>query len=165
MSDIKLEIITAQSKEAFRSLFNLYHHDLVNMRRTLFPTVDEKGYYDYNAIEEYFADENKDKVHLYLIRHQNHPAGFIVVTIPPFVKQGCDYCIHEFFITGNVRGTGIAGRACEALFSLHPGRYSLLVIQENVVAKAFWKKIVDKFSSDIKSSENNDGDTTYMFSV
>ena len=149
MNSIKLDIITGKDKEVFRSMFNLYHHDLVCMKPSLFPVVDEKGFYDYTAIEEYFLPDNKDKVTLYIVRYENHPAGFIVLTKPPFVKKGCNYCIHEFFITSNLRGAGIAGQTCEALFSLHPGRYSLLVIRENIVAKAFWKKTIEKAGHDI----------------
>mgnify|MGYP003623971921 CR=1 FL=1 len=40
-----------------------------------------------------------------------------------------------------------------------------LFIQENVVAKAFWKKIIDRAGSDIEPSQNDNDDLTYVFSV
>lgn len=163
MDAIQLCAIGRQDKETFRTLLNLYHHDLAQLRPSLFPAVDDSGFYDYTAVEEFFRDDIFDDLSLYWVRHHGHLAGFIVLSKPPYVKEGCDYCIQEFFIVGSYRKTGVGGSACKKVFLQHPGRYCLRIIQENALALSFWKKQIERVGKDIVCE--SDDDITYLFTV
>jgi len=135
MANIKLRILEEGDKEVFRNLVNLYQHDLSMIAAFLFPTVDEKGFYDYETIEEYFTSKAivEGKLFLYLIMHNDNIAGFCVLTKAPYVlKTDCDYCINEFFIIGSYRRKGIAHEACKVIFEQHPGRYCFEMIDYNI---------------------------------
>ena len=152
MTNIKLQIIGENDREVFRNLFNLYQHDLSMIADFLFPTVDERGFYDYETIEEYFASNAlcQGKLFMYLITADGNIAGFCLLTQAPYViKAGCDYCINEFFIIGSYRKKGIAREACKVIFERHPGRYCFEVIDSNVRAKSFWKKLVTELGTDV----------------
>ena len=152
MTKVKLQIIKESDKEVFRNLFNLYQHDLSMIADFLFPTVDERGYYDYETIEEYFTSDarSQGKLFMYLIIADDNIAGFCLLTKVPFVtKAGCDYCINEFFIIGSSRKKGIAHEACKVIFERHPGRYCFEVIDNNVKALSFWKKLIAEVGTDV----------------
>jgi len=152
MTNIKLQIIGEGDREVFRNLFNLYQHDLSMIADFLFPTVDERGFYDYETIEEYFTSNElrQGKLFMYLITVDDNIAGFCLLTGAPYViKTGCDYCINEFFIIGSYRKKGIAREACKVIFERHPGRYCFEVIDNNVRAKSFWKKLIAEIGTDI----------------
>ena len=161
-SMITLHAIDENSKELFRQLFNLYHHDLALLDPSLFPAIDDKGFYDYTAIEEYFNPEIRDKIFLYLIRCDDGIAGFCVISQAPYVKTGCDYCIQEFFITGNRRRQGLGREACQTLFTRHQGRYSLYVIEENITAQTFWTKLIGEVGREIVMEKDR---TVFTFTV
>jgi len=153
MTNIKLQIIEEQDRETFRNLFNLYQHDLSMIADFLFPTVDERGFYDYETIEEYFTSNalSEGNLFMYLIIAADNIAGFCVLTKPPYViKADCDYCINEFFIIGSYRKKGIAREACKVIFDQHPGRYCFEVIDNNVRAKSFWKKLIAEVGYDVE---------------
>lgn len=162
MSNITLQKIHKHDKEILRNLFNLWHHDLSVMDCSLFPDVDSKGFYDYAAVEEYFENEIQDKLFAYFVRYNGALAGFCIISKPPYVKVGCDYCIQEFFITGNYREKGIGSETCKIVFSKHPGRYCLHTIDRNIKAKSFWLKLINLIGTDILIE--NDG-KDFIFSV
>lgn len=162
MFKVTLQAIREHDKEVLRHLFNLWHHDLAMMDCSLFPNVDDKGFYDYTAIEEYFENEIQDQLFVYFVRYNHALAGFCIISKPPYVKAGCDYCIQEFFITGNYREKGIGSEACKAIFSKHPGRYCLSIIDNNLKAKSFWTKLINSVGTEILiEKEGND----FIFSV
>ena len=152
MTNIKLRIIEEDDREVFRNLFNLYQHDLSMIADFLFPTVDKRGFYDYETIEEYFSSSalSQGKLFMYLIIVDDNIAGFCLLTKAPYViKAGCDYCINEFFIIGSYRRKGIAREACKVIFKQHPGRYCFEVIDNNDRAKSFWKKLIAEVGTDV----------------
>jgi len=160
---INLKQPNESEREALRNLFNLWHHDLAIMDSTLFPNIDDRGFYEYTATDIYFEDKFHDKLLPYFVRYNGELAGFCILSKPPYViKQGCDWCIQEFFITGNFRRKGIGIKACEAVFSKHPGRYCLEVVDNNVKAKAFWAGLVNSVGVDVVVGNN---DTVFSFMV
>ena len=162
LDDIKLHLIDGSDKEVLRNLFNLYHHDLSIIDNSLFPTVDQRGFYDYTAIEEYFHNEFlRDELFVYLIRYSGNIAGFCVISKAPYVKSGCDYCIQEFFITGNYRKKSLGSETCKFVFNKHPGRYCLQIIGNNIKAKSFWRKLINVVGAEIVI-ENNDTVFTFL---
>ena len=149
MANIKLQIIEESDKELFRNLFNLYQHDLSMIADFLFPNVDARGFYDYETVEEFYNFKDQDKLLMYLITVDDNIAGFCLLTKAPYVlKKDCDYCINEFFIIGSYRGKGIVYEICKVIFAQHPGRYSLEVIDANVRAMSFWKKLIVEVGTD-----------------
>ena len=140
---VELQKTKAGDELAFANMFNLYHYDLAKFLPELYPSVDEDGYYDRNAALEYL-NMPPAKVQTSFIRYMGKIAGLAVLTFPPFVKPGCDYCIQELFVLRALRGQGIAREACEKIFCEFPGRYCALVLENNIEALAFWDKVTAK---------------------
>jgi len=152
MSNIQLRIIEEGDKELFRNLFNLYQHDLSMTADFLFPTVDARGFYDYETVEEFYTSNalRHGKLLMYLITVDDNIAGFCLLTKAPYViRADCDYCINEFFIIGYYRQKGIAREACKVIFAQHPGRYCFEVIDNNSRALSFWMKLVAEVGTDV----------------
>lgn len=152
---INLRVATGTDKELYRNLFNMYHNDLAPYCDDLVE-VDEEGYYDKEAVECYF---NKDEnIIPYVIMKNDKVVGVIVLTKPPYVKKGCDYCIQEFFVLSPLRGKNVAEEVCKQLTDKYPGKYCLSVLNKNTRAINFWRKFIDKYAtkeSEVKLDEQS----------
>ena len=165
LQPINLKQPSTGHREALRNLFNLWHHDLSIMDCTLFPHMDDNGYYEYTATDVYFDSDDtvRDKLLAYFIRYNNELAGFCIISKPPYIlKQDCDYCVGEFYITGNFRRKGVAGDACRLIFAKHPGRYCLETIENNTAAKRFWTKLINSVGTNILIERDG---TLFSFTV
>jgi predicted acetyltransferase len=150
--DKMIELRTAENKdkELYRNMFNMLHNDISPYNNELLE-VDEKGYFDKDTIECYFnGDEN---VFPYVITYNNKIAGCVVISKPPYVKPGCDFCIQELFVLGLYRGKDIASGACLYLLEKYKGKYCVIVLKENHRAMKFWRKFIDNNATMILEEE------------
>ncbi len=125
-----------------------------------FQELDESGYLDANAVDVYF--DNNASVIPYIVLKDNHIIGILVLSKPPYVKPGFDYCIQEFFLIGSSRGKGIADKVIHELLMLHPGKYCFIVLKHNLRAMKFWNRICSDISSEWTKTEE-DNETIFQF--
>ena len=164
MDKTYLEKVTDANRLAFINLFNLYHHDLAEYIPDFYQTLDEEGYYDRGAVLE-ILEMPPNEVQPYIIRHMDKIAGLVVLTFPPYVKPGCDYCILEIFVANSHRGKGIARAACRILFNEFPGRYCIQVLQSNTLALAYWDSLIAREGRLIQRYNDKESLITYEFEV
>ena len=147
-----IQLVKAQEKdkELYRNIFNMYQNEL-SQYSDEFQELDEKGYFCANTVDIYF--ENIESVIPYIVMAENHIIGILVLTKPPYVKQGFDYCIQEFFLIGNSRGKGIADAVLHELSRMYPGKYCFIVLNNNLRAIKFWNRICDEISNEWSKSE------------
>ena len=147
---VKLRIANDNDKELYRNMFNMYHNDISPYNND-FLEIDGNGYFEKDAIDCYF--DGNESVKPYIIAFNNKTAGCIVLSRPPFVKPGCDYCIQELFLLGLYRGKGIAESACLYLMKEYKGRYCIIILKENHRAMSFWRKLIAKNAVFISEEE------------
>lgn len=164
MQEIKLELVNESKRLAFDNLFYLYHHELSIYIPELYPFVDEEGYYDRKATDDFYNKPNS-VIEPYIIRCDTKIAGVMVFSRPPYVKPGCDYCIQELFLLNNYRRKGIAEEACKILLNEYPGRYCIQVITENLKAMKFWNKLITKNGTLISQEKYSNILTTFEFNI
>lgn len=76
-----------------------------------------------------------------------------MISKPPYVKPGCDFCIQELFVLGLYRGKDIASGACLYLLEKYKGNYCVIVLKENHRAMKFWRKFIDNNATLIVEQE------------
>lgn len=96
MQEIELELIDESKKIVFDNLFYLFHHELSIYLPELYPNVDEEGYYDRTATDDFFHKPNS-VMEPYMIRCDTKIAGVVVFSRPPYVKPGCDIVFKSCF--------------------------------------------------------------------
>lgn len=133
--EVELSILQQKDRHILANLYPLYLHDLSEY---LEMDVDGEGKFDCSPVDLFWKEKN---LYPLLIRANHQIAGFILVSGPPYVKPGCDYCIQEFFILKKYRRKGIGMRAANKAFSLFQGKYCLLVISKNEPALHFWRNL------------------------
>ncbi len=147
---INLRVATDKDKELYRNLFNMYHNDLAPYCDDLVE-VDEEGYYDKQAVECYFNEDENILPHV--IMKNDKVVGVIVLTKPPYVKSGCDYCIQEFFLLSPFRGKNVAEEVFKQLTDKYTGKYCLIVLNKNTRAINFWRKFTDKYAYEVSEGK------------
>ena len=148
-----LERVDEKTRETFVNVFNIYHHDRASLLPEEYQAVDDAGYYDKPNTVSIMSDYPTDKVLLYIIKHDDKVAGFVVLASAPYTKRGSDYAIVDFFVLNNFRNKGIATRACEWLFSKYPGRYWMEIIKKDSNAITFWINLIAKRGNIISINE------------
>lgn len=159
---IDLKLATDKDKELYRNLFNMYHNDLAPYCDDLVE-VDDEGYYDKQGVECYFNED--ENIIPFVITKNDKVIGVIVLTRPPYVKSGCDYCIQEFFILNSHRGKNVAEEVCKQLTEKYAGKYCLMVLNKNTRAINFWRKFTDKYASNIIEGKQDEQGIFMVFSI
>ncbi|WZY00023.1 GNAT family N-acetyltransferase [Bacillus sp. FSL W7-1360] len=134
--------------ETLKNLVSLYLHDLSAYTSELQP--NEQGVFEYEGLHLYEQDE---RLHAFLISHDSHIAGFVMVNEPPYTADEVDYCVNELFVLNAFRKKGVAQAAIELVFEKFPGKYLNLQMVENARAIAFWRKVYERIGIPYSEAE------------
>lgn len=94
-------------------------------------------------LKNYFQDSDREA---YLVKIGNELAGFAL--LHHVGSSPNDYWVMaEFFILAKFQGQGIGSEVAEQLWKMHPGKWEIPIIPENLKALSFWRKIVSSFTS------------------
>ena len=91
--------------------------------------------------------EQKD-LHPFIIEADGQRAGLALVTQAPFpyMSQGVDFRMGEFFIFESYRRRGVGGLAAQLLFSRFRGKWEITEIPENSKAILFWNRVIQGYT-------------------
>lgn len=77
----------------------------------------------------------------YLIEVDGRAVGFNMISSGPYLpSQDLDFCVHEFFLVGALRGTGLAARAAREGIAKHRGRWEVVTYPTADRPIGFWRK-------------------------
>jgi predicted acetyltransferase len=158
---VNLRAANESDKELYKNLFNMYQNELSPYLSDLYSEVDENGYFDKDTVDCYFNDN--ENVFPFIITVNAKIAGCVVLSKPPYVKPGCNYCIQELFVLGLYRGKGVAEAACNYLMKKYKGKYCILVLKENIRAIKFWQKFISKNTVIISEEEYDEKSVAFEF--
>ena len=151
--NVTLEKIGLGQQKILRNLYSLYLHDLSAYANGL--QVSEDGSFEFDSFSLIWEKEGLSP---YLIKADDHLAGFILLLEAPLTKK-VDNVVNDFFILNPYRGKGVAKAAAAKIFEQHKGSYYISQLIRNEPAVRFWKKIYQQFEVDVEEvAEVQDGE-------
>ncbi|MBI2792476.1 MAG: GNAT family N-acetyltransferase [Gammaproteobacteria bacterium] len=156
MTMIEPELIQLKSNEyaIIHSLATYYEYDMSRYCGHLpgweFP-ID--GTYTSKALlknlKAYFTEKDK---YPFLIRIDEHPAGFVMVN-----KKGTtpdvDWNMGEFFVVATYQRRKVGQRMAREAFDRFQGRWEVAVIPQNTGALKFWEPLIANYSHGVYTRE------------
>ncbi len=139
LNEIKLELVTIESKEKLENLMSIYLHDLSEFADDL--KINEDGKFEYDGLEMYFKSEDLTP---YFITYQGEMAGFVLFNTGKYVPKDIDYVVHELFLLKGYRKKGVGNAAIRILLDTYKGKYKIEQISSNMSAVNFWRKFYEK---------------------
>lgn len=132
---LTVKIASLDEKKIINNLYSCYLHDLSEFTDSI--ETDEYGQFIWDSADLYWENSS---LHPFLIQYQNKAIGFLLLTEKPYVKEGCDYCIQEFFLLKRYRRQGFGRQILKEIFQSYKGAYCLLVLEKNLTALNFWRR-------------------------
>ncbi|MEM0953262.1 MAG: GNAT family N-acetyltransferase [Pseudomonadota bacterium] len=101
----------------------------------------------------YFSDYWRGKGRYpYFIVQDGAELGFALVRAV-FDEEELCHRVSEFYIAPEFRRAGAGKKAVELLWQMHPGRWKLQVLANNITARVFWESCCDAFAKEAFSVE------------
>lgn len=97
------------------------------------------------CVRDYFNDP---KSQIFSIKVDDEYAGFVMVKQPDFLPD-VDWFLSEFYIISKFQREGVGQAAAVEIFNRLKGEWALGVLPENVLAYAFWQKILSSFTHNL----------------
>ncbi|OPG95869.1 GNAT family N-acetyltransferase [Chryseobacterium mucoviscidosis] len=140
--NIKIELVPRERSQVIRHLMQFYLYDFT---KYLNIDVDSNGIFpEYPGLDAFWLEE--DRKFPFLITSDAAPAGFALVERCEPGSKDNDYYLTEFFVMQKYRRSGVGTRAAYELFERFPGRWKVTQVRNNVIAQAFWRKIIGEYT-------------------
>jgi predicted acetyltransferase len=100
-----------------------------------------------------------DYCHPLVIVADGQPAGFVFVGEQPFpfMTEGRDYRLCEFFVDAPRRRGQVGRDAVRAVLASRPGAWELFVLRENAGALSFWTTVVNDAAGPVTCETDEHG--------
>jgi len=154
---LKIDLTLTDKTRSYiiKNLYPLYLHDLASFNGAvpnLHGIFEESGTVmtladQYNCQNVWW--ENPESLFPYLILVDSIPAGFALISSPPYCCENADYTVHEFFVINSFRGKGVGKEAVLKVFELHKGKWALHTHASigNQSAQRFWNNTIEDYMS------------------
>lgn len=149
---LKLERADSQTITAFRSLMQLFLHEMSGFRPD---EVNGDGLFAHPYLNE-MPGEDTD---LLLIKVKGHLAGFAVVER----LEDETRLLSSIFLLNAYRGLGIGREAAHLVFDRYPGRWIVLAMETSTPAKTFWRRVIRAYTYRHYSAEPDPGRGSLAF--
>jgi predicted acetyltransferase len=124
--------LTADDRPVVERLWQLYSHDMSEVRGTL---PNGEGLYKAGRLPTYFDDDDRAG---YLISFREAPAGFAFVQ----GLLGETRMIGDFFVVRAARRQRVGHHVAKELLARYPGRWEIGFQGGNAGAPGFWRRVV-----------------------
>lgn len=162
--NITIELCERKNKFIINNLYPLYLHDLAGIRKVL---PNKYGVFEdddkYHTLEKQIPVfdiwwEKEGVLFPYLVTVDELPAGFVLVTTPPYLYDNCDYMINELFVLRPFRGNGIGEYAVREIFNLYRGSWMLFTTptDSNLNTVSFWRKTLSRYTDNHFTEEDKE---------
>ena len=131
---------TANDRLALENLMQLYAYDWSELRRA---DVSEEGRFGTYPLDAYFES---DRRHAFLLRVDDHLAGFALVSEQLRLDGEEGFDMAEFFVVRAYRRLHVGARAATMLFDRFRGAWQVRQRRENERATAFWRKTIGDYT-------------------
>ncbi len=141
---VELLPMSRRDDALLRNLYQLYLYDFSEFMGW---DVDAQGRFDASDLNGCWDDPRR---HQYLLRAEGQPAGFVMIDeVDRSILTGQRNVIlmREFFVLRACRRRGVGRAAAVRAFELFPGCWEVFQLQQNVVAQAFWRKVIGAYTA------------------
>lgn len=154
---LTIETVALEEKQVLRNLMQLYKYDF-----TAFDPedVDRMGLYDYPYLDYYFVEPDRQA---YFIKIKGVLAGFALVryTVLTDTKEPV-WELVEYFVLKKYRREGVGSQAVREILAKHPGKWKIGVLENNIPALAFWRKITAACDPNCVELEEKDWEGIFL---
>jgi len=141
MPTISLDPAETTERAALENLMQLYIYDWSELRPL---DVADDGRFHDHALDAFFEDEWR---HPLLLRVDGRLAGFALVSERSRLTGTAGvFDMAEFFVMRRYRRKGVGLAAAWAAFDRFKGPWEVRQQDENVVATAFWRRAIDRYT-------------------
>ncbi len=132
---LRLDQADSQTITAFRSLMQLYLHEMSAFRPD---EVNSDGLFDH----PWLYSEPAESTEILLVKVKGHLAGFAIVK-----KIQSDLrLLDSIFLLNAYRGLGIGRETAHMVLDRHPGRWTVLAMETSTPAKTFWRRVIRSYT-------------------
>jgi predicted acetyltransferase len=136
-----LELRKAQPHDfpALQQMLELYQYELSE----IWPQdTDSEAKYGYDLKPH----ERGERFHAHVALERSQYMGFALVA-PAAVTHSEGNWMEQFFILRRFRRTGAGYALAKHVFSSHPGAWEVGQMPSNIVAQAFWRRVIAQVTS------------------
>jgi predicted acetyltransferase len=137
-STLEVRIATPNERLPLYRMLELYQHDLSDIWDQDIDTHGEYGY----TLDRYW---NASDCWPYLFLASGKLAGFALVDRRVRIP-GDDFWMDQFFVLKKYRRQGIGSAAAATLLDAHQGHWQVGQMPANLVAQAFWRRLVGSYT-------------------
>jgi predicted acetyltransferase len=158
--NVELVIAAAVDRPTIENLMQLYIHDFSEhwSGRSEGELLNTGRFPDY-PLDPYWSDPNCVPL---MLRGDGKLAGFALLNHAGHGGRPVDRNMAEFFVVRKYRRAGLGRLAAHQIFTRYPGQWEVAVARRNLVALAFWRRVIaqhplaiDVDESDVASSAWN----------
>jgi predicted acetyltransferase len=159
---VTLEPATERDAALLENLLELYLHDLSEAFASIELGAD--GRFGYDGLPSYWSEP--ERRFAFLIRCDERVAGFALATRGSPVSDDPEVLdVAEFFVLRRYRRSGTGRCAAFLLWDRLPGRWIVRVAENNRGALAFWRRVIDEYTSGAAIEEARPGWRVFSFSA
>jgi predicted acetyltransferase len=122
-----------------RRMMELYQYDFSEFEDS---DLDEHGLFGYGDLD-YFYFEPSHKA--FIISVDEKLAGFVLVDNEVCVEDN-ERSITEFFVMRKYRKQGVGKQVAFEVFNQLPAKWEVRVIQANIPAQGFWRRVIAAYT-------------------
>jgi ribosomal-protein-serine acetyltransferase len=140
--NITYERMDKSEQQSLANMFELYAYDCSSYFVHGLLELNDEGLYLFSKLDAYFSDPAYD---LYLIRVDQHLAGFVIVKTTE-ENSITTIIIEQFFIIKKYSRKGVGKTIAKQIFSQYPGRWRVEQLEKNYPAQAFWRNVIKEYT-------------------
>ncbi len=139
--NIQLQIPSRSDRNLVRRLMELYQYDFSEFDGQ---DLDEHGCFGYGDLD-YFWFEPTHAV--FLVTVDEKLAGFVLIDNEVVVTDN-ERSVTEFFIMRKYRRQGVGKQVAIEVFRRLPAKWEVRVIEQNISALDFWRRVIAEYTQD-----------------
>ena len=142
-AQVELAELSTDDIPLLERLGQLYQYDFSEFDGSL---VGEDGRFGWIDWPKFFSEAD---AHAFLVRVDGQLAGFAAVYRGEAFRDAREqvWWMDNFFVMRSYRQRGVGERVVLDLFARFPGTWEIAQLAANVAAQAFWRTILDRYSS------------------
>jgi predicted acetyltransferase len=146
--------------DLIRNLNQLYAYEFARFDPHF--VIGADGRFDDSDLAEVWADT--EYARLYLIWVDGAIAGYaiLIVGIEDEVLGAVNE-LDEFFVLAPYQKRGVGASAARQLFDLHPGHWELCVLETNLNALGFWRRMLAAYTKGQYTERQRPDENDYLF--
>ena len=154
--NVTLEETGPEAVPVLRRMMQLYLYDLGTIDGW---NISVEGLYGTaEKIERFWTERGRRS---FFIRAEGELAGFVLIRDEASYAGAGTHEISEFFVLRKFRRQGVGEQAARMAFDLAPGPWELSQLASNVVAQAFWRAVIGRYTggkfTDTEETHDHDG--------